>query len=62
MKCDYCNQDLRVSKVKPESDIDSTDVYIIHTLVCVNPDCVMYAGTNLSNPLKVSKVLKTKVS
>jgi len=62
MKCEHCKQDLRVSKTVPSSELESTDVYMEQTFVCVNHDCVIYAGTDLSNPLHVAKTRKVKVN
>jgi hypothetical protein len=49
------------SNSKFESAEGSTDVYSVLTMVCVNPKCGTYAGTNLNKPLKVAKIIKNKV-
>lgn len=61
MECLECKQSLIVANSKFESEQGSTEVYNVHTMVCVNPKCPNYAGTNLNKPLKVAKIIKNKV-
>ena len=61
MKCEYCNNDLKVSNSKLESDINSTEVNSVQTLVCVNANCDIYCGTDLTNPKQIAKTIKVKV-
>jgi hypothetical protein len=61
MQCPECNSPLMASNSKFESAEGSTDVYSVLTMVCVNPKCGTYAGTNLNKPLKVAKIIKNKV-
>lgn len=62
MKCEHCNQDLRVVSNMPKSELNSTDVYMVQTFVCVNPECTLFAGNDLSNPLQVAKTREVKVN
>lgn len=62
MKCDLCGCDLRIGKVEFTSEKDSTDVFSVQPLICVNPDCNNYGGTDLTNPTKVSKSFESKVN
>lgn len=62
MKCPECNQPLMVANSKLVSDVGSADVYSELTMVCVNPKCANYAGTNLNEPLKVAKTVRNKVN
>lgn len=62
MKCQQCNQDLRVANNIMKSEEGSTDVYSVQTLVCVNSKCGSYAGTDLTKPLKVAQTLRNKVN
>jgi hypothetical protein len=61
MKCEYCEQDLRISNAKMESSLETTTVTCVQKLVCVNPDCEIYAGKDLTNPLQIAKTIKTEV-
>lgn len=61
MKCKECGQDLFVSNNKMKSELNSTDVYSVQTLVCTNQKCSNYAGNDLKNPLRVAETIKTKV-
>lgn len=49
MKCAQCNEDMMIAGSKFISEVDSTDVYTELKLVCVNPKCPSYAGTDLTN-------------
>jgi hypothetical protein len=62
VQCPECNQPLNVANSKFESEQGSTDVYSVLTMVCVNPKCPNYAGTNLNEPLKVAKTVRNKVN
>jgi hypothetical protein len=62
MQCPECNQPLMVANSKFESATDSTDVYSVLTMVCVNPKCPNFAGPNLNEPLKVAQVVRNKVN
>jgi len=56
-----CGQELMVCKNKPVSEIDTTDVFMELTHVCVNPNCSKYAGTDLNNPKAIAAKTKHKV-
>lgn len=62
MQCPECNSPLQVANSKYESAVDSTVVESVLTMVCVNPKCSNYAGTNLNEPLKVAQVVRNKVN
>lgn len=62
MKCEHCGQDLRVVSNIPKSEINSTDVYMVQTFVCVNNECALFAGNDLNNPLQVAKTREVKVN
>ena len=71
MECPECKAPLMVANSKFESDVDSTDVYSVLTMVCVNSKfdpvkkawvCSLYCGPNLNQPLKVAAVVRNKVN
>jgi hypothetical protein len=62
VECQECKAPLMVANSKFESSEGSTDVYSVLTMVCVNPKCSNYAGTDLNNPAKVAAVVKNKVN
>ncbi len=62
MECPQCNKDLLISNSKLCSEVGSTDVYSELTMVCVNPKCPNYAGTDLNNPAKVAETVRNKVN
>jgi hypothetical protein len=51
-----------VANSKYESAEGSTEVYSVLTMVCVNPRCEKYAGTDLNNPLKVAAIIRKRVN
>ena len=62
MECPECKQPLMVSNSKFESEVGSEDVYSVLSMVCVNPKCANYAGTNLNEPLKIAEIVRNKVN
>ncbi len=62
MECPECKQPLMVANSKFESAEGSTEVYSVLTMVCVNPKCPNYCGTNLNEPLKVAATVRNKVN
>ena len=62
MECDLCHQGLMISRNDYSSDVGSADVYSELTLVCVNPNCAAYSGTDLNHPLHVSRVVRNKMN
>lgn len=62
MQCPECNRPLMVANSKFESEQGSTEVYNVHTMVCVNPKCSNFAGPNLNEPLKVAATVRNKVN
>ncbi len=61
MNCPECNSPLMAANSKFESEQGSTEVYNVHTMVCVNPKCPNFAGPNLNEPLKVAATVRNKV-
>lgn len=71
MECPECRSPLMVANSKFESEANSTDVYSVLTMVCVNSKidpikrtqvCSLYCGLDLNNPLKVAAVVRNKVN
>jgi hypothetical protein len=62
MKCDACGANLMIAKSKFESDIGTTNVYNVLTMVCINPKCDNYCGSDLSQPLKITAEIRDKVN
>jgi hypothetical protein len=61
MNCPECGSPLIVANSKYESPEGSTEVFNILTMVCINPKCDNYSGTDLNNPLKVAATVRNKV-
>jgi hypothetical protein len=49
-RCPICNNELKIAGSKFESPEGTTDVYSVLKMVCDNPKCDNYSGTNLNNP------------
>lgn len=62
MQCPQCQADLVICNSKLVSEVGSTDVYSVLTMICVNTKCPNYAGTDLNNPRKVTETVRNKVS
>ena len=62
MQCQECGSPLMVANSKFESSEGSTEVFSVLTMVCVNPKCGTYAGTDLNNPLNVAATVRNKVN
>ncbi len=67
MKCPKCNSSLKIasSKIKPKRDwlpFVKTQVFNEITLVCINPKCENYSGTDLNNPQKIVTTVRNKVN
>jgi hypothetical protein len=62
MECKLCKENLMVSENKFESDINTTEVYSVMKLVCTNPKCDGYCGTDLNKPIKVAETVRNKVN
>ncbi len=62
MTCKICSQPLMVSSSRFESEEGTTDVYQVMTLVCINPKCADYSGTDLNNPKTIAETVKNKVN
>jgi hypothetical protein len=60
MNCPICNSPLLVSKLRPKSDVGTTDVFIVQDLVCPNPKCANWFGTDLGNPKTVVATVENR--
>ena len=60
-KCPKCGSDLQIAKSSLETEIGTTDIYSCLEMVCVNPKCPNYSGTDLSNPITIVEVVRNKV-
>lgn len=56
MKCSQCDSNLMIANSKLVSDKDSTDVYSELKMVCINPKCPNYGGTDLNKATKYETV------
>jgi hypothetical protein len=61
MECSQCKEDMKVADSYYSSPQDSTDVFVNRKMVCINPKCSNYAGTDLNNPKKF-ETLRDKVN
>ena len=50
-----------VANSKYESPEGTTDVYNVLTMVCINPKCDNYSGTDLNHPKMVAATIQNKV-
>jgi hypothetical protein len=62
MECPQCHNPLMVSNSKFTTEVGSIDVYSELTMVCINPKCANYCGTDLNHPLKVAATVRNKVN
>lgn len=56
MKCSQCDSNLMIGDSKFVSDKDSTDVYSELKMVCINPKCPNYGGSDLNKATKYETV------
>ncbi|MHC1722742.1 MAG: hypothetical protein AB9836_06005 [Aminipila sp.] len=61
-RCPKCNEELQIASSKLESDVGTTDIYSVLTLVCPNPKCDNYAGPDRNNPKVIVKTPRIKVN
>jgi hypothetical protein len=61
MECKECHSEFMIADSKLTSEVGSTDVYSELNLVCINPKCPNYAGSDLNNP-KWYTTVKNKVN
>jgi hypothetical protein len=70
MNCPECGSPLMIANSKLVSEAGSTEVFNELTMVCINSRidpvkksfvCSLYAGPDLSNPLKVAAIIRNKV-
>jgi len=72
MNCSICNSPLHIIDLKYETELDSTDIYAVMKLVCVNNNyetnkngetipCLNYAGKDLNHPKIIAKTIRNKV-
>jgi len=56
MQCKQCNSNLMIAGSQLKSDIGTTDVYSELKMVCINPNCPNYGGTDLNKATKFETV------
>jgi len=56
VKCKYCDGNLVIADSKLVSEVDTTDVYSELKMVCINPKCPNYGGTDLNKATKYETV------
>ena len=61
-ECPKCKAELNVSANRFTSDPGTTDVYSELDMVCVNPKCSNFCGSDLSNPKVIVEVVRNKVN
>ena len=64
--CQLCNSDLLIADSKYIATGDTspdtvTEIFVELTMVCPNPKCKDYAGTNHNKPKKVAKMKRNRV-
>lgn len=62
MECELCKQSLIIANSAYRRGEGATDVFCDLSLVCVNPNCACYSGTDLSNPLMIAKTVSNQVA
>jgi hypothetical protein len=59
-----------IASSKLESDVGTTDIYSVLTMVCINsaidpvkkqPVCALFCGPDLNKPLKTAATVRNKV-
>ena len=71
MNCPECGETLIIAKNEPDAVIvnNNIEIYEVVTMVCINsridlvkksPVCSLYAGKDLSNPLKIAATIRNK--
>jgi len=56
MDCPYCKQELTIGKFNAESSENCQSLSKTREMLCRNPNCSMYAGEDLNNPIKTVKI------
>lgn len=59
-KCPKCDTSLKRAYGGLKSAKDSEDVYNEQAMICDNPKCPNYCGTDLSKPLVIVELRRTK--
>lgn len=66
MLCPECNNNLQISNNRLESEVGSTDVYSVLTMICVNPKCGTWCGVreggDVKDAVKIAATVRNKVS
>jgi hypothetical protein len=67
MECPECKSNLIIADSEYAAENDDTpdtptEIYSVLTMVCINPKCGNYCGTDLNNPLKITQTIKNKVN
>ena len=56
MKCSQCDSNLMIGDSKLVSEVGSTEVYSELKMVCINPKCPNYGGSDLNKATKYETV------
>ena len=56
MKCSQCDSNLIIGDSKLVSEVDTTVVYSELKMVCINPKCPNYGGSDLNKATKYETV------
>lgn len=62
MECPQCKGELFICNGKFTTELDTLDIYHEVSLVCTNPKCISYCGTDTANPKTVIKTVRNKVN
>lgn len=71
VECPECKAPLMIANSKLETEVGTTDIYSVLTMVCINSAvdpvkkthvCSLYCGKDLNNPLKIAATVRNKVN
>jgi hypothetical protein len=60
--CEKCKSELKIANSRFKSEEGSTDVYSELDMVCINPKCLNYCGSDLQNPKTIVEIVRNKVN
>jgi hypothetical protein len=61
-KCPLCSSDLQIAKSRLTTEVGSTDIYSELDMVCIDPRCKNYSGTDLDNPKTIVETIRNKAN
>lgn len=61
-KCPLCNSGLQIAKSRLTTEAGSADIYSELDMVCIDPRCPNYSGTDLDNPNTIVMTVRNKVN